>query len=395
MNRQHASMRKRVPTGILIALFLLMSSGCISSCSAQTGGSTGGNANFPFAEPPSTPLICPNDQGGGQSTFVSEDGTQLIYQGKPLKLSGYAFYPDQIGGATAWHETTFPSYIDHILDLGALAGQNLIRPTDFWDTPYHDQKQDDVTIWKNLDYLVCAARQRGIFVQMDVSAFGHFLVSQGYNPFDASNWKTFLDAVGKHYSDQPSIAFYSILGEPTPPTSFAAMNTLVEFYRTVTNELRNADGQHLITAGGFNHMEQETPQTPWWQKIYSLPNNDIVAFKTYSLDDLNLIPKIAAFGKSLGKPMVDEEFGLPQSMGDASYTGEVYNNLQTSRAQFYEDVYSFGEQAGVVGFAFWDLGCEIRDASYQVNPNTPSVWQAILRHAPNKPTAPETEKALC
>lgn len=395
IRRQHASMRKRVHLEILIALFLLISSGCTSSCLAQQVPVARRNANFPFAAPPSTPLRCPNEQSNDQGSFVSKDGTQLIYRGKPLKLYGFAFYPDQIGGASAWHQTAFPQYIDHILDLGAQAGQNLVRPTDYWDVHYHDQKQDDVTIWKNLDYLVCAALQRGVFVDMDVSAFGHFLASQGYDPFDASNWITFLDAVGKHYSNQPSIAFYSILGEPSPPKSLAAMNKLVEFYRAVTDELHKSDGQHLITAGGFNHMEEETPQTPWWQEIYSLPNNDIVAFKTYSLDDLNLISKIAAFGKGLGKPLVDEEFGLPQGMGDASYSGEVYNNLQTSRAQFYQEVYSFGEQAGVVGFAFWDLGCELRDSSYQVNPGTPSVWQTILGHAPNKPAVPDTLKSLC
>ena len=61
--------------------------------------------------------------------------------------------------------------------------------------------------------------------------------------------------------------------------------------------------------------------------------------------------------------------------------GEGKNNRTkavTSRAQFYEDVYSIGEQAGVVGFAFWDLGWDIRGSSYQVNPDTPAVWQAIL-----------------
>ena len=73
--------------------------------------------------------------------------------------------------------------------------------------------------------------------------------------------------------------------------------------------------------------------------------------------------------------------------------GEGKNNRTkavTSRAQFYEDVYSIGEQAGVVGFAFWDLGSDIRGNSYQVNPDTPAVWQVILRYAPDKPTAAST-----
>ena len=377
---------------VLVALTLLAYSGCMTACA--TGGKEARDATLSPAFPPSTPLACPGGQGEN-SSFVNKEGTQLIYQGKPLRLSGYAFYPDQIGGASAWHLSGFTHYIDHILDMGTQLGQNLIRPTDFWGTSYRDQRQVDVTIWKNLDYLVCAAARRGMFVDMDVSAYGHFLVSQGRDPYDSRNWTAFLDAVGKHYSDQPSIAFYSILGEPKPPKSPATVKTLVGFYRAVTDELRKADGRHLITAGGFNHMEEETPQTPWWQEIYALPNNDIVAFKTYSLADLNLIPKITAFARDLAKPSVDEEFGLPQGMGDASYSGEDYNGLQTSRAQFYEDVYSFGEQAGVVGFAFWDLGCEIKATTYQINPNTPAVWRAIQRHAPEKPGVLAAEQALC
>ena len=266
MKQQHMSLYKIISIGILITLSLLIFIRCTITFPTQIGA--GRIVNFPSALPPSTPLVCPNDQGGSQGLIVGRDGTQLIYKGKTLKLYRYAFYPDQIGGASAWHTPGFTQYIDHTLDLGAQAGQNLIRPTDYWDTHYHDQKQDDVTIWKNLDYLVCAAKQRGIFVDMDLSAFAHLLVSQGRNPFDARNWITFLDAVGKHYINQPSIAFYSILGEPTPPKDVAAMNKLVEFYRAVTDELRKADGKHLITAGGFNHMEEETPQTPWWQSIY-------------------------------------------------------------------------------------------------------------------------------
>ena len=133
-----------------------------------------------------------------------------------------------------------------------------------------------------MDYLVCATKQRHIFVELDVSGFARFLLSQGYEPFDARNWITFLDAIGKHYSNQSSITFYSILGEASPPKSVDAMNRLVNFYRIVSDELSRADGEHhLIAVGGFNHMEDETAQIPWWHKIYSLPNNNIIEIKTY------------------------------------------------------------------------------------------------------------------
>lgn len=391
MKQKRSNLAMSITLGILIALSILVLKSCMNV------DPTSSKSNDGAASPPSTPLRCANDSGTDrQGPFVSKQGTQLIYEGKPLKLYGSTFYPAAVGGSSAWHSLEFSHYIDHTLALEAQGGQNLIRPTDFWDKHYHDRKQDDVTIWKNMDYLVCTARQHGIFVVMDVSAFKWFLISQGKNPYDAQNWTAFLDAVGKHYANQPSIAFYSISGEPSPPHSVDEMNRLVDFYRAVTDELRNSDGKHhLITAGGFNHMEDETPQTPWWQRIYSLPSNDLLAFKTYSQDDLNLISSISAFAKELGKPYVDEEFGMPQNMGDAKYMGEVYNNIRTSRAQFFEDVYSLGEENGVGGFVFWDLGCELEDKSYQVGPRTPAVWHVIQEHAPNQPTTPGQEAQLC
>ena len=318
-----------------------------------------------------------------------------MYQGNPFKLYGYTFYPTSAGGASAWRHTSFTNYIDQILNTGALAGQNVLRPTDFWDTTYHDRRQDDITIWHNMDYLVCAAARRGIFLDLDVSAFQWFLVSQHHDKYDLANWKAFLDAVGKHYANQPDIAFYSIIGEPDPPKNVAAMNNLINFYRSITDKLHQADGgHHLIAAGGFNHMEEETAQTPWWQEIYSLPNNNVPAFKTYSQNDLQLIPTITAFTRQIGKPAFDEEFGMPQYVGDGTYSGQQYNDIQSSRAQFYNDVYTRGEENGVAGFVFWSLGCGSKPSDFDVSPNdTPAVWHVIQEHAPSA-LATSTQPAL-
>ena len=224
-----------------------------------------------------------------------------------------------------------------------------------------------------------------MFVEMDISAFAHWLVSQHDDPYDAKNWQAFVDAVGRHYLHQSNIAFYSLLGEPTPPKTPDEMDRLVDFYRTVTNELAKADGgHHLITAGGFNHMEDENPKIPWWHTIYQLPHNDIIAFKTYSQNDIQLLPTIAAFAKSIHKPALDEEFGLPQNMGDITYTGQWYNNIEMARAEFYQEIYSLGDQNGLAGFIFWNMGCELKSTSYEVNPNTPAVWSTIQENTPNR-----------
>jgi hypothetical protein len=357
------------------------------ACSPASSGSAGvAPLDIPAI---AQPLSC--TQGSGVTRpgmFVRSDGQRLTYDAKPLPLTGYTFYPGDAGGTSAWHTSQFTQYIDHILDMGAQAGQNLIRPTDYWNQTASNQQVNDPVLWQNMDYAVCAARARGMFVIMDVSAYRWLLISQGRDPYNAQSWEPFLAAVARHYRNEPAIAFYSILGEPTPPTTVAASNQLVAFYRALTDTLHAADPNHLITAGGFSHMEDETPQMPWWHQIFALPHNDILGFKTYSQHDINLMPTIAQYGATLHKPLFDEEFGMPQSLGDASFAGGPgYNQITTSRAGFFNTVYTTGESLGVAGFAFWNMGCQVDDTSYEVSSLTPAVWHVLIQHAADAPKA--------
>ena len=352
-------------------------------------------AAVPFASalPAASPLTCAN-QSSDSGSFIQTDGIHFLANGTQVKLSGFTFYPALLDGASAWYSTQFPQYIDRVLNTAQQLGQNLIRTTDFWDKHYQDNIQRDHTIWHNIDYLVCAAAKRHIYVELDVSAFEWFLVSQHKNAYDANNWTAYLTAVGKRYGKQPDIAFYSILGEATPPKTVAAMQKLVAFYRSVTDTLYQADsGNHLISAGGFNHMEEETTQTQWWQQIYALPHNNIAAFKTYSQDDLNLLSTITDYAHQINRPALDEEFGMEQASGDGRYTGVAYYGIQTSRAQFFQQVYTLGAQNGVQGFVFWNLGCKMAKTSYDVNPQTSAVWKMIQTYAPTTPV--QIEGKLC
>ena len=343
-----------------------------TAISTRTGGS---GADTPTARGGTTVQESPG-------TFVTANGSQMFYDGQPLNLYGYTFYPALNGGSSAWHNSSFTQYIEKVIAMGQIAGQNLLRPTDFWDSTNTQQMWNDPTVWLNMDYLVQAAQQHGMFVVMDLSAYAKLLESQGQDPYNAANWTAYLDFVGARYANATSIAFYSIVGEPPPPTTTAATTNLISFYQSVTDELYQADGgHHLITAGGFTHME-ESPALHWWQQIYALPHNALCSFKTYSQHDLNLMPTIAAYAHQLNKPLIDEEFGMPQDLGDAVATGQAYNSITTSRAQFYTNVYTEGEQNGVAGFVFWNLGCQIATTSYDVSPLTPAVWQVVAAHGP-------------
>lgn len=389
-NPRHA---KIIFLGTLCVLLALVLTSCGSVTATPLNGSTptpiAPAIKFPLVLPPATPLVCPQQTTSttyNASNFVQASGTHFFYHGHALTFSGFTFYPSTLGGSAAWQSATFPDYINHVLDTAQQLGQNIVRTSDFWNTQTRYNPQAEQTVWHNVDYLVCAASARGMFVILDISAYEWFLQSQHYDPYSANNWLSYLAAIGNRYGNQPAVAFYSIVGEPAAPKTVTAMNTLVDFYRTTTNTLYQADGgHHLIIAGGFNHMEDETAQLQWWQQIYSLPHNMVVAFKTYSQDDLNLMPTIAAFARQIGKPMLDEEFGMTQSSGDAAYSGVPYNNIQMSRADFFRAVYSEGEANGVSGFIFWNLGCQIASNSYDVNAGTPAVWSVIQAFAPVPP----------
>ena len=316
-----------------------------------------------------------------------------------MPLTGFTFYPAVLGGSKAWHDPSFPAYIDHILSMGVAAGQNLIRPTDQWDSHTPGQSADDPTVWANMDYLLTAARARGVFVVVDMSAFRWLLTSQGLDPSRTDLWTSFVSKVAARYRDNPAVAFYSIVGEPQPPATSAELQTLLDFYRATSEAVRGADPNHLSTVGGFNHMEDH-PELGWWQAIDGLATNDIVGVKTYSQHDLDLMPAIAAFGRSSGKPVVDEEFGMPQGFGDGAFAGgAAYNGLSTGRGPFFESVYSSGRALGFAGFIFWNMGCQIGSSSYEVSPATPAAWSVVVRNgaitAADQAGAAPSAAALC
>ena len=110
------------------------------------------------------------------------------------------------------------------------------------------------------------------------------------------------------------------------------------------------------------------------------------------------MPAIAAYARSAGKPVVDEEFGMPQSFGDGSSAGgAAYNGLAGGRAAFFESVYSSGSELGYAGFIFWNMGCEIGPSSYEVSPRTPAVWAVVAGHgaAPRAAAAVVSGPLLC
>lgn len=343
-------------------------------------------ALFVFALPPPTaegtsssvysPLSCPGVSKLSAHVGVHANGT-LWYQGRPVKFTGYTFYPADHGGTQAWHEAGFTSYIDKTLANEAYLGANLVRPTDQFDDTTAGQKFDDPVLWANMDYLVCRAAKQGTFVELDLSFIAHLLTSQGKNVMNAANWLPMIDAVAKHYAGWQSIAWATFLGEPGYPATSAQASSLRAFYATLLAEYHKYDPNHVLAPGGLTHTMYGYPN--WWQKIASVPFARIFAYKVYGLDDETYLPTIYKWTSAHGQAIINEEFGMPQSQGDGVWSGQTFNGLNVDRADFYSWNYQQQRDGKTQASIFWNDSCLVGPANYDVNPAAGPVVIAVIR----------------
>jgi hypothetical protein len=334
-----------------------------------------------------SPLRCPGVTKLSADVRVHADGT-LWYKSRQIKFTGYTFYPADNGGTPAWHQAGFTSYIDKTLANEAYLGANLVRPTDQFDNITPGQKWDDPTVWANMDYLVCQAAKRGTFIELDLSFMAHVLTSQGRNVMDAANWLPMIDAVAKHYAGWQSIAWVSFFGEPAYPTTGAQANTLRAFYATLLAEYHKYDAHRALTPGGLTHTMYGYPD--WWQTVASVPYANIFAYKVYNLDDENYLPTIYDWTSVHGQALINEEFGMPQSQGDGTWSGQTFNGLKVDRADFYYWNYQQQNNGKTQASIFWNDSCLVGPSDYDVNPQAGPAVIAVIRAAAAVPPTSST-----
>jgi len=332
-----------------------------------------------------SPLSCPGVTKLRAHVTVHSDGT-LWYKKRQIKFTGYTFYPADDGGTPAWHQAGFSGYIDKTLANEAYLGANLVRPTDQFDNVTPGQQWDDATVWANMDHLVCAAAQRGTFVELDLSFMGHVLTSQGMDVTHAANWLPMIDAVAKHYAGWQSIAWVSFYGEPAYPTTSSQVTALSSFYATLLAEYHKYDPAHALTPGGLTHTMYG--QQNWWQAVASVRYASIFAYKVYNLDDENYLPTIYGWTSTHGKALINEEFGMPQSQGDGTWSGQTFNGLKVDRADFYAWNYQQQNIGRTQASIFWNDSCLVGPTDYDVNPGAgPATIGVIRANAAVTPTS--------
>ena len=345
-----------------------------TAAAGPAGGTTGG-----------TTSTTPGTGSGAPSGQVVVCGTALCADG-----SGYSMY-----GATIYNPGLQPyqSGIEDPAGTVALAERahlNTIRITDFLDVngdpataPY------DPTSWGYVDAMIAAAGAAGLHVDLSLADYRATLWNRCTDPYTAA-WSQFVSFVANRvntvshrvYRDDPTIAFVSVAGEPLPvgTHTYTASATgapctlsyttaeLTAFYASVTSDWHDQGGTVLINSGGLGYLNEASAGIDW-QSIFSLPDNAFCDIKTYGGMQA-WAPTAAAYCHAIGKPVLVEEFGWEQGIGDAA------------RAQLFDAMVAQVRAFGAAGLVFWNLGYQVSPTGYDVSPSTPDTFAAVVQNAP-------------
>ena len=151
---------------------------------------------------------------------------------------------------------------------------------------------------------------------------------------------------------------------------------LTDFYERTLGYLASIDPNHLRSNGGLIHLDWEDlyggSSGIDGAAIFALSANTLPSLHTYPPQYAGdgtpidyATPDMAAVAAANDKPWFTEEFGWPQSVGDAT------------RAGYYAWLYDEQATHGSSGALLWNLGFEEAGGSHDVNPTTPLTWAEV------------------
>jgi mannan endo-1,4-beta-mannosidase len=273
--------------------------------------------------------------------------------------------------------------------LARQGGLNTIRIINFYNkgdaavTPY------DPATWAKVDMMIADAHAAGMHVDLGLADYRRILWYNCINPY-TYDWGQFISFVanrrntvtGAIYKYDPTISFISLAGEPLPVgvhtylgqngqtcTVTYSGQDLLNFYTRTLGQWHAQGPTVLGNTGGLGYINEANGAGIPWQSIFALSTDAFCDIKTYG-GMYAYAPTVAAYCHSIGKPIMDEEFGWQQSMGDAQRAAA----LHATRVMLHAN--------GFAGQAFWNLNEQISPTGYDIGPMTPLTWATLIADNP-------------
>ena len=369
----------------------------------------------PTTAPPTTVASTPPGPAA-----VTASGTSLLAGGQPWIMDAASFYQSSPQAGI--------SNPDGTVALARSLALNTVRIINFYATGSSNRTAGiainyqsgpfSAAIWDKVDVLIAKAQAAGLHIDLSLADYRNILQNSGINPY-TYDWSPFIDFVanrvntvtGVVYKDDPTIAYMAITGEPFPPGQWNSQHAgrdlitagpnwgqpisytysrtdLTNFYASVSKAWKATGARVLVSNGGFGYLDYGTgatdPNGIDWQTILSLPSIDLPAVKTYvsqaQLDAASpanggmlgyTLSQVMPFCAAIGKPLIDEEFGFTQSLGDLTRAADFTREITELRA------------AGLSGTSFWNANDQLSPTSYDVAPSTtPAAANAIIQLSP-------------
>ncbi len=323
------------------------------------------------------------------SQFVSRDGTNL-------KVNGNKFV---IHGATTYGQLDRP---EALVALARGAQLNTLELVEF-ETSYRqtDSLMSEAT-WVRCDRLIAAARNAGLRIVLNFSSYGHTLAASGRKP-TTTDWNPYLTfamtrvntVTGVQYRNDPTIAKVQLYGEISAPNYSDPMRgttqETTQFFNRSLRQLRALDANHLISTGGFSHLNDPGSGIDW-QTIMSDPVNQVCDIEINSVPDRNIsVPMVAALAVKTQKPWYLAAFsscqGQPHHKDDANHYAK-----DVEMAAHVEDCYRLARVQGAAlpaptkqaaGATFWNLAATpAAPESCDIGPQYPLTFAKVKAWAP-------------
>jgi mannan endo-1,4-beta-mannosidase len=364
-------------------------------------------------------LFC-NHQGVTQRSFISARNGQFILEGKPYYYIGANYWyasllaNDEKGKVRLKRELDFlvSKGVNNLRVLAGGEGEGLIDAVKRVEPPLQPQKgKFNEDVLKSLDYLLVEMAKRKmkavLFLSNNWEWSGGFLQYLNWNGLiqDSAlrkkiNWDDKRDYVknfyscdpcktdydkqvefiitrknsitGKKYTDDPVIMSWELANEPRPMRPSAAKE-YSDWISHAAAYIKSLDKNHLVTTGSEGEMGTESMDLfkqihadknidyvtiHIWPKNWSWFSDTAIAksMSTVIGNTNNYIVKHAEVVRTLNKPLVVEEFGLPRNNHSFSLSSPT-----SLRDEYYSGIFSSlynSVRKGdiIAGVNFWALG---------------------------------------
>ena len=364
-------------------------------------------------------LFC-NHRGVTQRSFVTTHNGQFIQGGKPYYYIGANYWyasllaNDKKGKERLKKELDFlvAKGVNNLRVLAGAEGEGLINGVKRVEPPLQSQKgKFNEDVLRSLDFLLVEMGKRRmkviLFLSNNWEWSGGFLQYLNWNGLIEDSvlrrklsWDEMRDYVkkfyscesckqdyyrqvefvitrknsitGKKYTDDPAIMAWELANEPRP-MRLSASKEYSEWISSAAAYIKSLDKNHLVTTGSEGEIGTESMDLfkqvhadknidyvtiHIWPKNWSWFSDTAIAksMSTITGNTNNYISKHASVVRTLNKPLVVEEFGLPRNnhsfslSSPTSLRDEYYSGI-------FSSLYKSVKQGDIIaGVNFWALG---------------------------------------